>query len=343
MHNIYDIFKDEEELALDKEYYGIQESLDTLLEEPVIVTLEELVYNNPEKKKLSVLIEEVEAAKEKNKMDIVEKLKAQMQRVLNWIMNIFKHYDKAFQEGASFVKSNDLNQCMIKIKQRHINVLVTWHPNRPSFQKIQTICMRDINMDKTVMNLTGANHQHLRTVRKSSKIGGAAEQELASGDKTEDYFQGMLRQFKLDKANLKETNLTAVNVLVIHNNLVAMPEANRKLQQVKSKVQRMYNLAINRARNDANGSEARGIKADNKLSDINAQMKGINEAIRAYAKLMKMVFNEDYNLAKLIVTKANGKEYNVNTSEKPKQEQPQPQQKPQEKKETKKRWFNKPI
>ena len=57
MYNIYDIFKDEEELALDKEYYGIQESLDTLLEEPVIVTLEELVYNNPEKKKLSVLIE----------------------------------------------------------------------------------------------------------------------------------------------------------------------------------------------------------------------------------------------------------------------------------------------
>lgn len=341
MYNIYDIFKDEEELALDKEYYGIQESLDTLLEEPVIVTLEELVYNNPEKKKLSVLIEEVEAAKENNKLAIVEKLKAQMQRVLNWIMNIFKHYDKAFQEGANFVKRNDLNQCMIKIKQRQINVLVTWHPNRPSFQKIQTICMRDINMDKTVMNLTGANHQHLRTVRKSSKIGGAAEQELASGDKTEDYFQGMLRQFKLDKANLKETNLTAVNVLVIHNNLVAMPEANRKLQQVKSKVQRMYNLAINRARSDANGSEARGIKADNKLSDINAQMKGINEAIRAYAKLMKMVFNEDYNLAKLIVAKANGKEYNVNTSEKPKQEQPQ--QKPQEKKETKKRWFNKPL
>lgn len=343
MHNIYDIFKDEEELALDKEYYGIQESLDTLLEEPVIVTLEELVYNNPEKKKLSVLIEEVEAAKEKNKMDIVEKLKAQMQRVLNWIMNIFKHYDKAFQEGANFVKNNDLNQCMIKIKQKQINVLVTWHPNRPSFQKIQTICMRDINMDKTVMNLTGANHQHLRTVKKSSRIGGAAEQELASGDKTEDYFQGMLSQFKLDKANLKETKLTAVNVLVIHNNLVAMPEANRKLQQVKSKVQRMYNLAINRARNDANGSETRGIKADNKLSDINAQMKGINEAIRAYAKLMKMVFNEDYNLAKLIVDKANGKEYNVNTNEKSKQEQPRPQQKQQEKKETKKRWFNKPI
>ena len=240
-------------------------------------------------------------------MDIVEKLKAQMQRVLNWIMNIFKHYDKAFQEGANFVKNNDLNQCMIKIKQRQINVLVTWHPNRPSFQKIQTMCMRDINMDKTVMNLTGANHQHFRTVKKSSRIGGAAEQELASGDKTEDYFQGMLSQFKLDKANLKETKLTAVNVLVIHNNLVAMPEANRKLQQVKSKVQRMYNLAINRARNDANGSEARGIKADNKLSDINAQMKGINEAIRAYAKLMKMVFNEDYNLVKLIVAKATGK------------------------------------
>lgn len=343
MHNIYDIFKDEEELALDKEYYGIQESLDTLLEEPVIVTLEELVYNNPEKKKLSVLIEEVEAAKEKNKTDIVEKLKAQMQRVLNWIMNIFKHYDKTFQEGANFVKNNDLNQCMLKIKQRQINVLVTWHPNRPSFQKIQTICMRDINMDKTVMNLTGANHQHLRTVKKSSRIGGAAEQELASGDKTEDYFQGMLSQFKLDKANLKETKLTAVNVLVIHNNLVAMPEANRKLQQVKSKVQRMYNLAINRARNDANGSETRGIKADNKLSDINAQMKGINEAIRAYAKLMKMVFNEDYNLAKLIVAKATGKVNPEDTKEQKPNNIEDKKRINKARKEAQKRWYNKPI
>ena len=35
----------------------------------------------------------------------------------------------------------------------------------------------------------------------------------------------------------------------------------------------------------------------------------INEQIRAYAKIMTMVFKEDYNIAKLIVSKATGKEF----------------------------------
>ena len=38
------------------------------------------------------------------------------------------------------------------------------------------------------------------------------------------------------------------------------------------------------------------IKASNELSFINAQLKKINERIRAYAKVMTMVFKEDYNL-----------------------------------------------
>ena len=282
-----------------------------------------------------------------NIQKIIDKLKAQMQRVLNWIMNMFKHYDKLFQEGANFVKQNDLNQCMTKIKSNRINVDVTWHARRPTFQNINTICTRNLQVDKWAMKIEGKTTVHT-TMGASNRMAGRAETELASGDKTEGFLNDMMRQFKLDKENLVETKITAINVLVIHNNLISMPEANRKLNQLKTKLQNVYNRAINNVRSTANTvKEKKAIKADNKLSHINAMMKDINERIRAYAKIMSMVFKEDYNLAKLIVAKANGNDYSATTDEKVNQEQ-QPQQKQskskkESQKENKKRWFNKPI
>ncbi len=343
MYNIYNIFEDEQEQEFDREYYDIQESYDKILEDQVIITLEELVYNNPENKKLSVLIEEVEANEQGNVQKIIDKLKAQMQRVLNWIMNMFKHYDKLFQEGAAYVKNNDLNACMNKIKAKRIDVDVTYHAMKPPFQRMQSTCLREINIDRFITKRVRGN---------SDSVGAAANEEIQSGDKTENYLNTLIKNFKLSKEDLKEVKLNTVNVLTIYNDLVSLPEANRKLNNIKSKVQRLYNQAINDVRSYARGGvkgkvgigyEKSAHKADNELAFINAQIKKLNERIRAYAKIMTMVFKEDYNLAKLIVAKANGKEYDVPTSEKPKQEQPQPQQKPQEKKETKKRWFNKPL
>ena len=63
MRNIYDIMNERQEQMLDNEFFEIQEGYDEvlLLDEAPCVTLEQLVYNNPDKKKLSVLIEEAEA------------------------------------------------------------------------------------------------------------------------------------------------------------------------------------------------------------------------------------------------------------------------------------------
>jgi hypothetical protein len=307
MKNIYDLFNDRQEDIFDEEYRQIQESSDELLilEKATTVTLEQLVYNNPEKKKLSVLMEEVEASEAKKTNDIIEKLKEQMRKVLEWISRMFKHYDKLFAEGASFVKNNDLNQYMLKLKSKGNTTLVNCHPSKSTFQKMQTICLRGINVDRFVTKRMRGN---------SNSVGEMANEELQSGDKTDNYLQSLLKQFRMDKENLQEINLTKVNILVIHNNLSMLPEANKKLEKIKSKVQRMYNNAINEARDSARekvynrNTGNKPVKADNELAFINAQIKKINERIRAYAKIMTMVFNEDYNLAKLIVSKATGNE-----------------------------------
>lgn len=303
MKSIYDLFNDRQEDSFDEEYRQIQESSDELLllDKVTTVTLEELVYNNPEKKKLSVLMEEVEANETKKTNDIIEKIKEQMRKVLDWITRMFKHYDKLFVEGANFVKNNDLNQCMIKLKKSGNNTRVKCHPSKSTLEKMQTICLRGINIDKFITKRIRGN---------SNVVGERANEELTSGDKTENYLQSLLKQFRMDEENLKETNITNINILVIHNNLSLLPEANKKLDNIKTKVQRMYNNAINEARESARekaynrNTGNKPVKADNELAFINAQIKKINERIRAYAKIMTMVFNEDYNLAKLIVSKA---------------------------------------
>lgn len=301
MENIYDIIR-EQEKAFDKEYNEIQEGYNELLiiEKTAVVTLEDLVYNNPNKKKLSVLMEEVETNEITKTNSLVEKLKEQMKRVLNWIMNMFKHYEKLFEEGAKFVNTNDLNACMNRIKAKGIDVNVTWHSQKPPFQRMMSTCLRGINVDKFVLKRMRGN---------SDAVGDAANDHIASGDKTESYLNGLIKEFKLDKENLAETKITAINVLVIHNDLTTLPEANKKLNNIKSKVQKLYNNAINEVRDKARTKkENKAAKADNELAFINSQIKSINEQIRAYAKIMTMVFKEDYNIAKLIVSKATGQE-----------------------------------
>lgn len=302
MENIYDIIREQEKI-FDQEYKAIQEGQNEILliEKTAVVTLEELVYNNPEKKKLSVLMEEAESNEMVKTQSLVEKLKEQMQRVINWIMNMFKHYEKLFQEGANFVKNNDLNACMNKIKAKQMDVNVTWHSQKPPFQRMQATCLRGINFEKFVTKRMRGN---------SNAVGDAANDNLTSGDKTENYLASLIKEFKLDKENLAETKITAINVLVIHNDLTTLPEANKKLNNIKSKVQRLYNNAINEVRETARSKkEKKAAKADNELAFINSQIKSINEQIRAYAKIMTMVFKEDYNIAKLIVSKATGKEF----------------------------------
>lgn len=311
MKNIYDLFNDRQEDIFDEEYRQIQESSDELLilEKATTVTLEQLVYNNPEKKKLSVLMEEVEASETKKKTDIIEKLKEQMKKVLDWISRMFAHYDKLFAQGADFVKRNNLNEHMMTIRSKRIDVNVTWHPQKSTFQKMQNVCLNNISSDKIEMQVNGKFTHNLYSTRISNNLGEKANNTLSEGDKTENYLSSLLKKFKFDKENLRETKITDINVLVVHNNLTTLPEANKKLNNVKSRVQRAYNKAINQARENANtANDKKANKADNKLATINASMKELNEEIRAYAKIMTMVFNEDYNLAKLIVSKATGNE-----------------------------------
>ena len=321
MKNIYDLFNDRQEDNFDEEYRQIQESSDELLilEKVTTVTLEELVYNNPEKKKLSVLMEEVEASETKKKTDIIEKLKEQMKKVLDWITRMFVHYDKLFAQGADFVKRNNLNEHMMTIRSKRIDVNVTWHPQKATFQKMQTVCLNNISSDKIEMQVNGKFTHNLYSTKISNNLGEKANNALSEGDNTENYLSSLLKKFKFDKENLRETKITDVNVLVVHNNLTTLPEANKKLNNVKSRVQRAYNRAINQARENANTTnDKKANKADNKLATINASMKELNEEIRAYAKIMTMVFNEDYNLAKLIVSKATGNVELMNNEKKKK-------------------------
>lgn len=301
MRNIYDILNERQEALLDDEYESIQEGYNEvlLLEQETCVTLEELVYNNPEKKKLTVLIEEAEANQVNKTNGIIEKLKEQMKRVLQWLSNMFHHYEKAFAEGADFVNNNDLNQCMNKLKSKNMQVTVNYHPFKSPFKHMKTICMRGIKIDKFITKraYNGAD----------DAVGDASDENLSSGDQTENYLESLLKKFKFDKENLQEMNITKVNVILIHNNLSQLPDANKELERMKTKVQRMYNGAINDIKSRANTNrDKKALNTGNELSFVNSQLKKINERIRAYAKIMTMVFKEDYNIAKLIVVKATG-------------------------------------
>ena len=305
MRNIYDIMNERQEQMLDNEFFEIQEGYDEvlLLDEAPCVTLEQLVYNNPDKKKLSVLIEEAEAEQVNKTNNVINKLKEQMRRVLEWLTKMFKFYERAFEEGAAFVRNNDLNRCMVKLKTQKDPTMVRFHPIKTPFRSIKTICIRGINIDKFLAK---------RLTASSDAAGDWADEKMAEGDNTDNYLNRHLKKFKLDKDNESELNLTKVNVLIVHNNLTELPEANKELERLKSKVQRMYNGAINSLRSKADqkhmamGKEKKALNTGNELNFINMQLKKINERIRAYAKIMTIVFKEDYNLAKMIVRRAKG-------------------------------------
>lgn len=284
---------------IDEEYYNLQESYDELLilEKETCVTLEELVYNNPEKKKLSILMEEVEESNIRKSNNIIEKLKEQMKKVLNWLMSMFNHYERAFEEGASFVKNNDLNAHMAKIKARGVIEPVNCHPNKIPFRRMKVICLREIKIEKWIAKLNNGV---------DAKFAEAGEVEIKSGDKTDSYLEALLKKFSMSKEHLKEVHLSSVNVVIIANNLLELPRANKELQKLKDKMQKLYNqLIINvRKEHKKDKNEKQILHGSNQMSHINGQLKIINERIRAYSKIMTLVFKEDYNLAKLIVAKS---------------------------------------
>lgn len=299
MKDIYEIFESRKEILIDEEYYNIQEGYDELiiLEKETCVTLEELVYNNPEKKKLSILMEEVEESNVKKSTNIIEKLKEQMEKVLNWLMRMFNHYERAFEEGANFVKNNDLNAHMSKIKARGVIVPVNCHPNKAPFNRMKTFCLREIKLEKWIARLnSGAN----------AKFAEEGEIEIKAGDKTDSYLEALLKRFKMSKEDLKEVHLSSLNVIVIINNLLELPKANKELQKIKDKMKKLYSKLINNVRREHAGDKRQNQiqHGANQISHINGQLKIINERIRAYAKIMTLVFKEDYNLAKLIVDKS---------------------------------------
>ena len=115
---------------------------------------------------------------------------------------MFKHYDKLLAQGAAFDKNNELNQHMVKLKSNRNDMMVNCHPSKSTFQKMQTICLRGINVDRFVTKRMRGN---------SNTVGEMANEELQSGDNTENYLNNLLKEFRMDKENLKEIKLNTVN------------------------------------------------------------------------------------------------------------------------------------
>ena len=309
MRNIYDIFESRQEDLLDAEFEQIQEGYEDILilEKQAVVTLESLVYNNPEKKKLSVLMEEAEANETMKTNNIVNKLREQMKRVINWIMNIFKFQQKMIDEGVKLVKSVDLNQCMVKIKRKGGNIpTIKYHPRKPPFEKIRSVTTKRI--EKAISKV---KHHHSNMVARSGY-----ENEMED-DYEDDRLENNLVQFKLDKENLEDVRLDTINIMNIENTLLALPAANKYLTNVKNKVQDAYNKSINSLRNDhADDTKKReGKKATNSLKTVNKYMKIANERIRAYSKLMSIIFKEEYGAAKKIIALSRGESIENNQEE----------------------------
>lgn len=296
MRNIYELFESKIEEELDEEYFRIQESLDEFLiiEKSIYenALIENIIYDNPEKKRLDVLLEEAEVQKKNN---IIDKLIEQMKRVLKWIGDIVMKHSEIFDAGAEFVKNNDLNKAMLQIKSITKVPTIEFHPNKTAFPAIRSNRMSLIKM----------------TLRQAKNHQGAFKNSVAdkynSKDDTEstDHQQALVK-FKLDDENRRDVPLTSINVVSLMTNLNALPSANKELNAIKNQVKDVYNKAINSIRNTATTDKKSG-KADNELAFVNARIREINEGIRSYAKIMRMVYTEDLNAAKSIINVANGR------------------------------------
>lgn len=326
MQNIYDLFNSLQRDILEEEYNGVMKGHDEfiILEEDIYKNslVETLLYNNPDKKRLDVLIEEAEVKKER---DLFKILSDQMKKVLTWIMNIFNHQKALFQQGADFVNSHDLNKYMVAARRKGVDVpTIQYHSNKPQVPNIQSKVTGDINVLINNVKI----HGFKLSPEKYDYLNKEDDKESAVLDK-------LRKELKLDDANAKEIKITQVNILTVQNNLLNLPKTNKDLEQLKKKVENLYKRTMNDIRNSANGEVARvgpvhikgdvtdkkANRANNELKMVNGFMKRINEYIRAYSKILTLVFKEEYKVAKGIVDLANGKQ--VKDEEKPEQTQDQ--------------------
>lgn len=322
MRNIYELFESKIEEELDAEYFSIQESLDEFLimEEAVYKStlIENLIYDNPDKKRLDVLIEEAEVQAKNN---IIDKLIEQMKRVLKWISDIVTKHTDIFDAGVEFIKNNDLNRMMQKLKASGKNYAVTCHPNKTAFPAIRNnrISLIKINI-RMAKNANGGSFKN-----------SASEKYNSSEDTEATDHQQALVKFKLDDENVKEVPITSLNVVSIMTNLNALPSANRELKNFQNQVKDVYNKMINKIRNSGT-TDKKAVKGENNMAFLNARIREINESIRSYAKIMRMIYNEDFSIAKSIVRLAGGnveegdKEVK-NNPENNQQAKPQPERK----------------
>ena len=314
MDNIQEIFNRLQHEVLEEEYNLVNKSYDEyiILEREIYTNslIETMVYNNPDKKRLDILLEEAEEKKER---DIFKWIMEQMKKVLNWIMNIFHHQQELFQQGADLVASNDLNQAMMRIRSKHVNATVKYHNQKPTFQTIKGTCSNKIN--KTIASCKS------KILNNTVARVWSYEDILDREDLESTFLDNFRKKLKLRDEDANEIQITQINVLNIHNTLSMLPKANKDLENIKQKVEDLYKKLATKMRNKASKRSTAGLggemtnhftekKAENandSLSRINGLMKKINEMIRAYSKVLTLVFKEDFKAAKAIVNLANGK------------------------------------
>jgi hypothetical protein len=311
MHNIQDLFNELQRNVLEEEYNEVMRGHDefVILEQEIYKNslAETLIYNNPEKKRLDVLLEEAAVQKER---DLIQKLTDQMKKVLHWIMNIFNHQKQMFQQGADFVNTHDLNKYMQAARRKSDIPVIQYHPNKTQLPNIQTKINGYINVLTNAVNAHGFKKQP----EQYDYLNKEGDKEAAVLDK-------LKVEFKLDNKSASEIKITQVNILNVQNNLLNLPKVNKDIDKMKSKAEKLYKKAINDIRNKANGEVARvgpvhingkttekkANRANSELNMVNGFIKRMNEYIRAYSKILTFIFKEEYKVAKGIVDVANGK------------------------------------
>lgn len=292
MKNIHEIFESRQEESLEYDYQQIQEFFIT--EEEMF---ENLLYVTYDSSKLQVIKEEADESIRSNKKGVISKLTEQMNRVIKWILKMVGLYREKFEKGARLVKKYDLNKCMNKIRNNGKDGTINYHPNKVAFQSISNKCVNNIN------RLISDTKIHSIKMRPGDYDDSSVDQNTED----EKYLTSLLNEFKLSENHMKEIKLTQLNTINIHNTLTALPDANKKLENIKTKVQNVYTSAINNIRSKGDTQkEQKANRANNELKMINSNMRKINEQIRGYAKIMNKIFDEEYGAAKALISAATG-------------------------------------
>lgn len=322
MGNIYDIFNNLQHNVLNEEYNSINNSFDEykIFEREIYSNslMENIIYNNPEKKRLDVLLEEVT---EKKETDLFKWITEQMKKVMNWIMNIFNHQKALFQKGADLVASNDLNKLMINLKTKKVTDTIKYHSQKPTFQTVKSTCSNKIN--KTI------NSCKSKLINNTLTHVFTYEDIIDKEDLESTFLDNFRKKLRLTDEDLNEVRITQLNVLNIHNTLSLLPKANSEIESIKRKVEDLYKKLANQMKNKASKQAHVGINqthkdartenkaeaASNSMNRINGLMKKINELIRAYSKILTLVFKEDYKAAMSIINLANGRSVDEDSKE----------------------------